>query len=140
MTVRLIRFWITMTPGSARTIYWVFALMVSSASSNSSYSSISLPVLSLDLFINTKMDLGPCSKFHTEEFKFAFENNVKDLIYYENILEKEILFYLSEADKKIKVNNLTLFLTRTLLPHRERGRDWRVTTREMFKQKQIPRS
>lgn len=49
------------------------------------------------------MDLGQCTKFHTEEFKRQFEENLQDFIYYENLLEKELLGYLQEADKKIKV-------------------------------------
>lgn len=55
-----------------------------------------------DLFGNTKLDLGPCPKFHTQEFKKSFESNLVDLEYYENTLEKEILSYLNDVDKKIK--------------------------------------
>lgn len=70
---------------------------------------ILISFLFLDLFGNTKLDLGPCPKFHTEEFKILFESNLNDVEYYETILEKKMLSYLTDVDKKIKVYSLFYF-------------------------------
>lgn len=55
-----------------------------------------------DMFVNTKMDEGPCPKLHTEQLKMAFEQN-GDLYMYDHIIEKEFTARLNEADRIIKV-------------------------------------
>jgi hypothetical protein len=54
-----------------------------------------------DMFVNTKMDEGPCPKLHTEQLKMAFEQN-GDLYMYDHIIEKEFTARLNEADRIIK--------------------------------------
>jgi hypothetical protein len=75
--------------------------MVTCYSANFFYSIISN---NLELFGNTKMDLGQCEKFHSLEFKEQFEANPAERAIYEAILERELESYVFEADKKIKVS------------------------------------
>lgn len=56
------------------------------------------------------MDLGPCPKFHTDEFKSSLQSNFNDYEYYENLLEKELLSYLADVDKKIKVSFMMIIM------------------------------
>ena len=56
-----------------------------------------------DLFGNTKMDLGLCEKIHSEDLKCDFERNPVEKSQYEAMLERELTSYISEADRKIKV-------------------------------------
>jgi len=55
-----------------------------------------------DLFGNTKADLGACSDIHSEEFKLKYEESDQNSRY-DAILERELLKYISDADKKIAV-------------------------------------
>lgn len=54
-----------------------------------------------DLFTNTKMDIGPCNLMHAEELRAQYEQS-RDSLLYEPRLERELLSYVSEADRKIR--------------------------------------
>ena len=54
-----------------------------------------------DLFVNTKLDEGPCQKIHSDALKKEFEAN-NDPGMYDHIIEKEFNYRLSEADRTIK--------------------------------------
>lgn len=56
-----------------------------------------------DLFGNTKMDLGFCEKVHSDDLKEEFERNPREKLQYEALLERELISFISEADRKIKV-------------------------------------
>jgi hypothetical protein len=56
-----------------------------------------------DIFINTKMDEGPCEKIHSEALKESFEKN-GDIYMYDNLIDREFNARLSEADRIIKVS------------------------------------
>jgi hypothetical protein len=75
----------------------------------------------LDIFVNTKMDEGPCPKIHSEPLKAEFERG-SDRYMYDNIIEKEFIARLNEADRVIKVryfqNTKYLF---SVAVYRERG-------------------
>jgi hypothetical protein len=55
----------------------------------------------LDIFVNTKMDEGPCPKVHSEVLKQEFEKH-GDKFMYDHALEKEFNHRLAEADRIIK--------------------------------------
>lgn len=48
------------------------------------------------------MDEGPCPKIHSEALKAEFERS-SDRYMYDNIIEKEFIARLNEADRVIKV-------------------------------------
>eukprot|EP01038_Epipyxis_sp_PR26KG_P007236 gene7236-9867_t len=54
-----------------------------------------------DIFVNTKMDEGPCTKVHSEILKSDFEKS-KDKYQFDSILEKEFSSKINEADRVIK--------------------------------------
>lgn len=54
-----------------------------------------------DLFVNTKLDEGPCPKVHSDALKNDFEA-AGDAGMYDHILEREFNYRLSEADRTIK--------------------------------------
>jgi hypothetical protein len=58
----------------------------------------------LDLFGNTKMDLGFCEKIHSDDLKEDFERNPREKAEYESLLERELISFITEADRKIKVS------------------------------------
>jgi hypothetical protein len=53
------------------------------------------------MFVNTKMDEGPCDKIHSESIKATFEKS-GDLYIFDNFIEKEFLSRLAESEKIIK--------------------------------------
>jgi hypothetical protein len=55
-----------------------------------------------DIFVNTKMDEGPCPKVHSEQLKDEFQKS-GDVHMYDTLLQKEFAQRLSEADRVIKV-------------------------------------
>ena len=57
---------------------------------------------SLDIFVNTKMDEGPCPKVHSEALKVEFESG-PDRYIFDNVVEKEFMARLNDADRTIKV-------------------------------------
>ena len=78
------------------------------------------------MFVNTKMDEGPCPKIHTEQLKQAFEDH-GDPYMYDSVIEKDFTARLNEADRIIKVSPLRLpslhcTFTSTSLLQRARAR------------------
>lgn len=66
-------------------------------------------VMMSDLFNNTKMDMGACPKIHSDDFKRQFETSSSPSTtrlrqQFESKLEKELLTYVNDADRKIKVS------------------------------------
>eukprot|EP01035_Chromulina_nebulosa_P040235 gene40235-54405_t len=54
-----------------------------------------------DIFVNTKMDEGPCMKVHSEALKAAFERH-GDPHMYDSLIEREFQTKVQEADRVIK--------------------------------------
>jgi RNA-binding protein Luc7-like 2 len=54
-----------------------------------------------ELFVNTKMDEGPCSKVHSEAIKTVFQNS-SDRYMYDNFIEREFQNRLSYAERTIE--------------------------------------
>ena len=48
------------------------------------------------------MDIGTCPKLHAEEWKIKYEES-EDKFRFDSILEQELMSYISDADKRIKV-------------------------------------
>ena len=63
----------------------------------------------LDIFVNTKMDEGPCQKVHSEPIKAEFQKS-RDIYMYDNLIEREFQNRIAEADRVIKVMVSNLFL------------------------------
>jgi hypothetical protein len=55
----------------------------------------------VEMFVNTKMDEGPCDKIHSDAVKAVFQKS-NDIHMYDNFLEKEFLSRIAEADRIIK--------------------------------------
>lgn len=55
-----------------------------------------------DVFVNTKMDTGPCSKVHSDELKAQYEKSSADQYRYDSTLEREFLHRINEAEKIIR--------------------------------------
>ena len=55
-----------------------------------------------DIFVNTKMDEGPCQKVHSENLKAEFQRS-RDIHAFDNLIEREFNNRISEADRVIKV-------------------------------------
>lgn len=55
-----------------------------------------------ELFVNTKMDEGPCSKLHLPHLKEAFDRH-GDPYMYDSIIERDFSARLNEADRLIRV-------------------------------------
>ena len=56
----------------------------------------------LDIFVNTKMDEGPCQKIHSETLKADFQKS-RDLNMFDSQIEREFNARIGEADRVIKV-------------------------------------
>lgn len=56
----------------------------------------------LDIFVNTKMDEGPCPKVHSENLKAQFQKS-RDVHMFDSLIEREFNSRISEADRVIKV-------------------------------------
>eukprot|EP01039_Chlorochromonas_danica_P005091 gene5091-5595_t len=54
-----------------------------------------------DIFVNTKMDEGPCERIHSEAFKLDFQKH-NDPFMYDQLIEKEFSLRIAEADRIIK--------------------------------------
>lgn len=54
-----------------------------------------------DIFVNTKVDEGPCAKIHSEALKADFERQ-GDPYMYDSMIEKEFSNRISEADRQIR--------------------------------------
>lgn len=54
-----------------------------------------------DIFVNTKMDEGPCEKIHSEALKADFERH-NDPYMYDSMIEKEFSNRVTEADRLIR--------------------------------------
>lgn len=54
-----------------------------------------------DIFVNTKMDDGPCEKIHSEALKESF-NKSKDVYMYDGMIEREFAIKINEIDRVIK--------------------------------------
>lgn len=54
-----------------------------------------------DIFVNTKMDEGPCPKVHSEALKLDFQRH-NDPYMFDSLLEKEFAARITEADRIIK--------------------------------------
>jgi hypothetical protein len=52
------------------------------------------------------MELGSCSKIHSDDLKREYEKTLRDRSRYEEIAERELMTYISEADRKIKVETI----------------------------------
>lgn len=55
-----------------------------------------------DIFVNTKMDEGPCPLIHSEQLKEEFQRS-DDATLYDPLVEREYLNKIAEADRSIKV-------------------------------------
>ena len=55
-----------------------------------------------DIFVNTKMDLGPCKKVHSESLKTDFNNHPRCKDMFDHLLEREFSRHISEIDRVIK--------------------------------------
>ena len=57
---------------------------------------------SLEMFVNTKMDDGPCDLVHSEELKEKFERD-NDPFKYDSLIERDFLTRIGDIDRSIKV-------------------------------------
>jgi len=55
-----------------------------------------------DLFVNTKIDEGPCKKLHSEELQKEFQRNTRDVHMYDSIIEREFTARINEVERVIK--------------------------------------
>lgn len=54
------------------------------------------------MFVNTKMDDGPCDLVHSEELKEKFERD-NDPFKYDALIERDFLTRIGDIDRSIKV-------------------------------------
>lgn len=54
------------------------------------------------MFVNTKMDDGPCGLVHSEELKEKFERD-NDPFKYDSLIERDFLARIVDIDRSIKV-------------------------------------
>lgn len=57
----------------------------------------------LEMFVNTKMDDGPCELVHSDELKEKFERD-NDPYKYDALIERDFLARINDIDRSIKVN------------------------------------
>jgi len=57
--------------------------------------------ITIDIFVNTKMDEGPCQKIHSEPLKAKFAKS-KDLFMFDGLIEREFNVRITEVDRAIK--------------------------------------
>ena len=57
---------------------------------------------SVEMFVNTKMDDGPCELVHSEELKEKFERD-NDPYMYDALIERDFLTRINDIDRSIKV-------------------------------------
>ena len=57
-----------------------------------------------DIFVNTKMDEGPCQKVHSEILKEEFQRS-NDIHMFDALIEREFNNRINEADRVIKVSS-----------------------------------
>ena len=57
------------------------------------------------MFVNTKMDDGPCELVHSEELKEKFERD-NDPFKYDSLIERDFLSRIVDIDRSIKVNRI----------------------------------
>ena len=57
---------------------------------------------SSEMFVNTKMDDGPCELVHSEELKEKFERD-NDPFMYDALIERDFLTRINDIDRSIKV-------------------------------------
>jgi RNA-binding protein Luc7-like 2 len=55
-----------------------------------------------DLFVNTKMDEGPCRNIHSDSLKADFEKNARDPHMFDSVIERDFSNRIAEADRVIK--------------------------------------
>jgi LUC7 N_terminus len=66
---------------------------------------------SAEMFVNTKMDDGPCELVHSEELKEKFERD-NDPYMYDALIERDFLTRINDIDRSIKVlsqNIITIY-------------------------------
>lgn len=66
---------------------------------------------SVEMFVNTKMDDGPCELVHSEELKEKFERD-NDPYMYDALIERDFLTRINDIDRSIKVlsqNIITIY-------------------------------
>ena len=68
-----------------------------------------------DIFMNTKVDEGPCQKIHSEALKAEFQRS-NDIYVYDNLLEREFQGKVNEVDRVIKVKIASMELLVAYLP------------------------
>lgn len=54
------------------------------------------------MFVNTKMDDGPCELVHSDELKEKFERD-NDPFKYDSLIERDFLARINDIDRSIKV-------------------------------------
>ena len=54
------------------------------------------------MFVNTKMDDGPCDLVHSEELREKFERD-NDPFKYDSLIERDFLTRIGDIDRSIKV-------------------------------------
>lgn len=55
-----------------------------------------------DIFVNTKMDEGPCQKIHSDILKADFQKS-RDIHMFDSLIEREFNHRIGEAERVIKV-------------------------------------
>lgn len=55
------------------------------------------------MFVNTKMDFGPCERYHSEDLKEDFEKN-GDVNMFDTVVERDFMSRINDIDRSIKVS------------------------------------
>lgn len=79
-----------------------------------------------DLFVNTRADLGPCTKIHDDELKKQYEKSSRfGRLGYEEEYERFLRSLLNEVERKIRRGNERLQLTQ-MEPNSDKVRQIRI--------------
>jgi LUC7 N_terminus len=65
----------------------------------------------LEMFVNTKMDDGPCELVHSDELKEKFERD-NDPYKYDALIERDFLARINDIDRSIKVIVIVMNISR----------------------------
>jgi LUC7 N_terminus len=64
-----------------------------------------------EMFVNTKMDDGPCELVHSDELKEKFERD-NDPYKYDALIERDFLARINDIDRSIKVIVIIMKISR----------------------------
>lgn len=64
-----------------------------------------------EMFVNTKMDCGPCPKVHSDALQDEFQRTLtgEKAHMFDHLIEREFTMRVGEIDRVIEVNHLILF-------------------------------